>query len=184
MGDILNIAALHDGGLPRATFGIRGNRFRLSKDSNTVTLMDPITGSILNFRANATLSDASLVETHITDLESSYDRLYDMVVNDEYLAGIEVDDEILLIDDETEYPIVDNWSVLSTIADLKARIEVIEGHVQDLLNFAQMADTAFGYYDSRINVLEQTQIEQTALLTQLIETVTGGLDHAFIVDDA
>lgn len=191
MGDIMNIAALHDGGLPRVTAGIRGNRFRLYKpEIDRVDLVDPATGDLLRFRALFEFPDSTVVQERIEDIEELLDHLNEMITTDDYWAAISDDDGALLIDDASLLPIGDNWSLAGAIDDLRDRVTYLEHTVTDLVMFQESVESTLNYYDLRITEQERlmsntvSQMNRlSAYVTNLNDVVVNGLNHTFIVDD-
>lgn len=100
MGDILNLAAVHDNGLPCVTIGIRGNSFRLSKvDPSTVAFVDPKTGETLNLKAKVELENGETLDDKFSRLEDMIESLSDHVKEEACLENLSVDG-FLLVDDE------------------------------------------------------------------------------------
>lgn len=197
MGDILNIAAVHDAGDAKLNVGIRGNRFVLKKNGNVVYLVTA-GNSRMDLDANFKLSDGTSVENRILDAETQLeemaeilDHLYEMVSTDEYWAALEVGDGVLLVDDATEYPIVDNWSVDSAIADLQNRVFTLEKSVSTIGDTLTDVLRTLQDYNSHIVDLELRQKQQASLLISTVRELialrtatNSALNHRFLVDDS
>ena len=185
MGDTLNVAALHDSGLPRVTVGIRGNRFRFDKaEVDRVDLLDPATSDLLRFRALFEFSDATLVEEHITQIEDILGHLYEMVTTDDFWAAITDDDGALIVDDESEYPIGDNWSVVGPLNDLRNRVTDLETTVSDLVGYTYDLGSTILKHEERLYALEQAMAVEIQRLNRLSGVVDSGFNHVFLVDDS
>lgn len=197
MGDILNIAAVHDAGQPKMNVGIRGNRFSLQKSGNVVYLVDA-SGNRMDFDASLILSDGSSVETRIQDAETQIsemddllDHLYGMITTDEYWAALGTDDGFTLIDDATGYPIVDEWTVCDAIDELRTRVCALENLLWDYTATVSDIHSSLNYQEARIYSLELTNRAQTKLigavareLSALKSDMASALNHRFLVDDS
>ena len=130
MGAIFNMSAMHDNGLPQATIGIRDNafRFRMDTTSKIISLLLPLTQEIGKIRADVVLSDSTLLEERLVDLEDRFNDLAEMIESDDYEMALEDDDGGVIVDDDGTV-LVDNWSVFATLADLSSRVDILETEV-------------------------------------------------------
>ena len=180
MGDILNVAALHDRGAARATFGIRGNSFQLNKDNaSKVSLLDPITQNILQLRADVILGDGTLVESRILSLEELFGYLLGMILEDDYRMDLVDDEGAQIIDDDSGYPIADNWSVRESLVSLASRVAAVESKIGDATGGIVSDINKVNY---RVTTLSNDVYKKAETYTQ--SEVDTKLNHVFIVDDA
>lgn len=197
MGDILNIAAVHNAGDPELNVGIRGNRFVLRKNGNVVYL-EKSNGDRMDLNAEFLLSDGSSVETRILaaeelleEMDDILDHLYEMYSSDEYWAAIEVADGVVLVDDSSGYPIIDNWSIRSAIDDLQARVTTLEGSLREIGSTVADVLYTLQLYDTRLGKVESRQKAQQSMLLGLVGEIialrnatNAALNHRFLVDDS
>lgn len=197
MGDILNIGAVHNAGDPELNVGIRGNRFVLKKNGNVVYLAD-YSGNRMDLDADFLLSDGSSVETHIieaetllTEMDDILDHLYAMYSSDDYWAALEVDDGVILVDDASEYPIVDNWSLESDVAGLRNRVYALEHSLAYIESSMVDVLRTLDIYDSRLDRIESEQRSQKSMLIGAVrelialrKATNAALNHRFLVDDS
>lgn len=197
MGDILNIAAVHNAGDPELNVGIRGNRFVLRKNGNVVYL-EKSNGDKMDLNAEFLLSDGSSVETRILaaeelleEMDDILDHLYEMYSSDEYWAAIEVADGVVLVDDSSGYPIIDNWSIRSAIDNLQARVTALEGSLREIGSTVADVLYTLQLYDTRLGKVESKQRAQQSMLLGLVGEIialrnatNAALNHRFLVDDS
>lgn len=197
MGDILNIGAVHNAGDPELNVGIRGNRFVLKKNGNVVYLAD-YSGNRMDLDADVLLSDGTSVETRIleaeallTEMDGILDHLYAMYSSDDYWAALEVDDGVILVDDASEYPIVDNWSLESDVAGLRNRVYALEHSLAYIESSMVDVLRTLDIYDSRLDRIESEQRSQKSMLIGAVrelialrKATNAALNHRFLVDDS
>ncbi len=197
MGDILNIGAVHNAGDPELNVGIRGNRFVLKKNGNVVYLAD-YSGNRMDLDADFLLSDGTSVETRILEAEALLiemddilDHLYAMYSSDDYWAALEVDDGVILVDDASEYPIVDNWSLESDVAGLRNRVYALEHSLAYIESSMVDVLRTLNIYDSRLDRIESEQRSQKSMLIGAVrelialrKATNAALNHRFLVDDS
>lgn len=159
--NILNAQAIHANGQPSMMVGIRGNAYKLYKDSTVVKLVDPSTSNLMSLQATFLDSSGNSLETQISTLKGYFQNGVLKVAN-----GGTANSQVDTTPTQNSTKMVTSggvWTAISQIVPQTVDDELSTSSTNPVQN--KVVTAAINGLDERIQVFEDL-IENGDILTE------------------